>query len=102
MDRQLDEEATRTVLSAVRQQNLASAEARLQEMVARRHRMLEQNDPSLAYMLLGMPEMTPSEIVVGGQPSLAKASAVHKGMISADPRAMRELDMGGDVGSALL
>jgi len=45
---------------------------RIEQLVAERERMLQQNDPRLARTLLGLPELTPNEFAVGEQPDRAK------------------------------
>jgi len=67
---ELDTEMTRAKMARLQQPTAEDIikQNEIQELVQRRQRLIETGDPGLAQLLMGMPETTRSEILIGGKP----------------------------------
>lgn len=96
--RQLEKEAREfnrqrelQILARTGQMQNARAEMVLNDLVAKRHALVMKNDPGLGMMLMGLPELTRSEGVIGGRINMEAAKSVHLDDMASDPAVLGTL-----------
>lgn len=62
------------------------AQRRLEDVVAKRAQLMQQQDPNLVNILSGLPEITPNEFIIGAKPNTNNLKA----FIAADPNVQQE------------
>lgn len=79
------------ILARTGQLQNARAEMILNDLVAKRHALVMKNDPGLGMMLMGLPELTRSEGVIGGKVNMEAAKSVHLDDMASDPAVLGTL-----------
>lgn len=79
------------ILARTGQLQNARAEMVLNDLVAKRHALVMKNDPGLGMMLMGLPELTRSEGVIGGRINMEAAKSVHLDDMASDPAVLGTL-----------